>query len=207
MPRLPAAGLLLISLGGLWSCLWQGAWRRWGMIAVIAGIAMIATTRPPDIVIADGGRFVAARAEDGDYYVSADKNEKIVRSFFVSDTGATLRPWPGAGIAEESPLHCVGDLCRYSAQDRSIAIVTGTAALPVDCRGLDAVVSKVPAGFRCRSLMPVVDRIDSWRRGAVALWLYRSGVTIESVNETRGDRPWVPHPRPLRRPAAARASP
>jgi competence protein ComEC len=206
-PRLPPEGLLLISFGGLWLCLWQHAWRRWGMVTVVAGIATIVTTRPPDIVIADGGRFVAARANDGDYFVSADKNEKIVRSFFVSDTGATLRPWPGAGNAEESPLRCAGDLCRYNARGRNVAIITGTAALPVQCSGFDAIVSNVPAGFRCRSLMPVVDRIDSWRRGAVALWLERGGVTIESVNESRGDRPWVPHPRPLRRPAATPVAP
>jgi len=46
--------------------------------------------------------------------------------------------------------------------------------------------------------MPVIDRIDSWRRGAVALWLDTDGVTVESVNENRGDRPWVPHPRAAR---------
>jgi hypothetical protein len=47
-------------------------------------------------------------------------------------------------------------------------------------------------------MMPVIDRIDSWRRGAVALWLDRDGVAVESVNESRGDRPWVPHPRSAR---------
>jgi hypothetical protein len=46
--------------------------------------------------------------------------------------------------------------------------------------------------------MPVVDRIDSWRRGSVALWLDKNGITVESANESRGDRPWVPHPRPAR---------
>jgi competence protein ComEC len=39
MPRLPPTGLLLISLGGLWLCLWRGDWRRWGMVAIIAGFA------------------------------------------------------------------------------------------------------------------------------------------------------------------------
>ena len=37
-----------------------------------------------------------------------------------------------------------------------------------------------------------------WRRGAVALWLDEDRITIESANESRGDRPWVPHPRPAR---------
>lgn len=203
-PRLPAAGLLLISLGGLWLCLWRGAWRRWGLIAIAAGAASMMLTRPPDIVIADGGRFVAARSTDGDYFVSADKGEKIVRSFFAAETGAALRNWPAEGGNE---LDCAGELCRYAAHDRTVAIVTGAAALPVKCAGLDAIVSQVPAGFRCRSLMPVIDRIDSWRRGAVAIWLARDGVLIESVNESRGDRPWVPHPRSARERLRAGSAP
>ena len=79
---------------------------------------------------------------------------------------------------------------------RTVAIITGEAALLLKCDGVDAIVSQVPAGFRCRSMMPVIDRIDSWRRGAVALWLDADGITVESTNEARGDRPWVPHPRP-----------
>jgi competence protein ComEC len=77
-------------------------------------------------------------------------------------------------------------------------MVTGTAALPIKCGGVDAIVSQVPAGFLCRSIVPVIDRIDSWRRGAVALWLDEDRITIESANESRGDRPWVPHPRSAR---------
>jgi competence protein ComEC len=80
-----------------------------------------------------------------------------------------------------------------------VAIITGAAALPIACGGVDAIVSQVPAGFRCRSVVPVVDRIDSWRLGAVALWLDDSGVTVDSANGSRGDRPWVPHPHARRR--------
>jgi len=198
MPPLPAEGLILISLGGLWLCSWQGSWRHWGMIAIAVGTATMLLSRLPDIVIADGGRFVAARAPDGRYFVSAGSGAKIVRSFFAAETGEGLDSWPSAGSGTESGLDCSGELCRYAARGRTVAIVTGASALPVGCRGLDAIISKVPAGFHCRSLVPVIDRIDSWRRGAVALWLDRDGVAIESTNESRGDRPWVPHPRSAR---------
>jgi competence protein ComEC len=198
MPRLPPEGLLLISLGGLWLCLWHGDWRRWGTVAIVAGFATMMLTRPPDIVIADNGRFVAARATDGHYLVSADKGEKMPRSFLAAETGETLAPWPQAGDKSESGLDCSGELCFYAARGRRVAIVTGASALPVKCSGVDAIVSQVPAGFGCRSKIPVIDRIDSWRRGAVALWLNETGITIESANESRGDRPWVPHPRPKR---------
>jgi competence protein ComEC len=202
MPRLPAMGLLLISLGGLWLCLWRGNWRWWGLVAIIAGFAGMTLTRPPDILVADSGRFVAARAADGHYFVAADKNEKIVRSFFASEIGEALEAWPAAGSGAQNGLDCSGALCRYAARSRQVAIVTGKAALPVNCDGLDAIVAQVSAGFRCRSIVPVIDSIDSWRRGAVALWLEPGGITIESANESRGDRPWVPHPRPRHPPPA-----
>ena len=62
------------------------------------------------------------------------------------------------------------------------------------CSTADAIVAQVPAGFACRGKIPVVDRIDTWRQGAVALWLDPEGVSVVSANESRGDRPWVPHP-------------
>jgi hypothetical protein len=52
----------------------------------------------------------------------------------------------------------------------------------------------IPAGFYCRTEIPVIDRIDNWRLGAVALWLRSKEVAIESANESRGRRPWVPSP-------------
>ena len=153
-------------------------------------------TRPPDIVIADIGRLVAARAADGHYFVSADKGECMARSFLAEETGQALADWPEAGIGAEDGLDCAKASCLYTAHGRTVAIITSEAALPLKCGGVDAIISQVPAGFRCRSMMPVIDRIDSWRRGAVALWLDADGITVESTNETRGDRPWVPHPRP-----------
>ena len=200
MPQLPAAGLVLVSLGGLWLCLWRGPWRRWGAIAIVAGLAGMALTRPPDIVIADIGRFLAARSADGPYFASAGHGEQIEGSFLAEETGLKLTAWPQSGA--EGGLDCAGERCRYSARGRNVAIVTGDAGLPVDCGETDAIVSQVPAGFRCRSMIPVIDRIDSWRLGAVALWLDPDGVTVESANGSRGDRPWVPHPVPRRRPAS-----
>jgi competence protein ComEC len=205
MPRLPAAGLLLVGLGGLWLCLWQGPWRRWGVVAILAGLGSAALTRPPDIVIADTGRFVAVRAADGRYFISADKSEKIAVSSLAQETGEAFAPWPEAGAGAADGLDCAGASCLYTAHGRRVAIVTGEAGLPLRCGGLDAIVSQIPAGFHCRSMMPVVDRIDSWRRGAVAFWLDRNGVTVESANEDRGERPWVAHPRSKREQAALNA--
>jgi competence protein ComEC len=197
MPRLPMTGLALISLGGLWLCLWRQPWRRWGIVAIVGGLAGMMLTRPPDIVIADFGRFLAVRSPDGPYWAAAHHGEQIEASFLGEETGLDIVPWP-QGVAA-GPLDCAGELCRYAAHGRNVALITGAAALPVECGGVDAIVSQVPAGLRCRSMVPVIDRIDSWRLGAVALWLGANGITIESANGSRGDRPWVPHPRARKR--------
>jgi competence protein ComEC len=153
----------------------------------------MALTRPPDIVLANLGRFVAVRAADGHYFAASEHGD-IAGSFLAEDSGEAVSPWPDTGAATAG-LDCAGELCRYRARGRQIAIVTGKAALPLDCGTFDAIVARVPAGFACRATIPVIDRIDSWRLGAVALWLDPRGVTVDSANASRGDRPWVPHPR------------
>ncbi|HVB15895.1 MAG TPA: ComEC/Rec2 family competence protein [Stellaceae bacterium] len=192
-PRLPTAGAVLVALGGSWLCLWQGRWRWWGGIGIAAGMATLLLTRPPDIILGDFGRFLAVRAPDGGYFVAAT-TERLTRSFLVGETGAALHPWPAAGAAAGA-LDCSAEgRCYYAADGRRVALVTAKAGLPVACYTVDAIVAQIPAGFRCRSRIPVEDRIDTWRQGAIALWLDPGGVAVEEANASRGDRPWVPHP-------------
>jgi competence protein ComEC len=192
-PRLPVWGLAIVAFGGLWLCLWQGKWRRWGTIGIVAGMATMFLTRPPDIVVADFGRFLAARATSGDYYVLGGNEERIVKSLFAEETGAALLPWPEPGVPDDT-LDCTAGGCRYTARGKTVAIVTDDRGLPQGCDAVDAIVSQAPAGFACRKRIPVVDRIDNWRRGAVALWLDPGGIRVLGANDSRGNRPWVPHP-------------
>src|SRR5260370_8212115 len=154
MPRLPPGGRLLVLLGGVWLGWWQGPWRRWGMVAIAAGFTSMWLTRPPDILIADGGRFVAARASDGDYFVSADKGEKIVRSFFASETGATLQAWPAARRTAGGGPACAGELCGFTPPRPRVAIPTGEGPLPTREPGVLARASRDPAPFRPPPFLP-----------------------------------------------------
>ena len=193
MPRLPTVGVVMVTLGGCWLGLWQGRWRRWGALGIAAGMATMLVTRPPDLILGDFGRFLAARAPGGNYFV-ADTTEKLTRSFLITETGADLLAWPAVASAEGA-LDCpTSGRCIYAARGWQVAVVTSTAGLPVDCATVDAIVAQVPAGFACRPQIPIADRIDSWREGSIALWLDPGGIAIERANQSRGERPWVPHP-------------
>src|SRR5439155_19305310 len=144
--------------------------------------------------LGDFGRFLAARTA-GDEYAVADSAENLTRSFLAGETGAAPAPWPVTGAAAGGPLDCPADgRCFYARNGRRVALVTAEAGLPVTCATVDAIVAQVPAGFACRGQIPVLDRIDSWREGAIALWLDPGGIAIERANASRGDRPWLPHP-------------
>ena len=136
----------------------------------------------------------------------ADTGERLDRSFLVQETGASLLPWPAAG-SSAGALDCPAEgRCFYAASGRRVALVTAEAGLPVDCNTVDAIVAQIPAGFACRSQIPVVDRIDTWRDGAIALWLDADGIRIERSHQSRGDRPWVPHPVSARQRERARTA-
>src|SRR5260370_2321980 len=125
MPRLPTAGVVLVALGGSWLCLWQGKWRRWGTVGIVAGMATMLLTRPPDIILGDFGRLLAARAPDGNYLV-ADTAGKISRSFLVQETGASLRSWPATGAAATDGFDCPPEgRCTYAAHGSRVALLTG----------------------------------------------------------------------------------
>ncbi|HLY45459.1 MAG TPA: ComEC/Rec2 family competence protein [Stellaceae bacterium] len=203
VPRLPTAGAVLVALGGCWLCLWQGGWRWWGTIGIAAGMATLLLTRPPDIILGDFGHFLAVRSPDGGYFVAAGA-ERLTRSLLTGETGAALSEWPKGAAG---PLDCAeAGRCTYAAAGQRVALVTAEAGLPVPCQTVDAIVAQIPAGFACRGRIPVEDRIDSWRQGAIALWLEPGRVTVEAANASRGDRPWVPHPVSARERAARAAA-
>ena len=189
---LPIAGVVLVALGGCWLCLWQGKWRLFGALGIAAGMLTMLAVRPPDLVLADFGRLLAARAPDGGYFVRPTAGS-LDHSFLAEATASTLLRWPASGTA--GALDCrERGRCFYAARGERVALVTSPEGLPVLCGTVDAILAQVPAGFRCRHRIPVADRIDNWRYGAVALWLDDGGVTMESANRSRGARPWVPHP-------------
>ncbi|HLI11386.1 MAG TPA: ComEC/Rec2 family competence protein [Alphaproteobacteria bacterium] len=197
LPAMPSWGLALVSLGGLWLCLWQRPWRWAGLAGIALGLASLALTHQPDIIAADGGRFMAVRDDNGQMLVSPRRGSGFEVDTVLRRAGQTERvSWPRAGASADGRLSCDGPDCLYQTKGYRVALVQDEDKLSALCRDATVVVSAVPVRRRCRAAQIVIDRFDLWREGAFALWLEPGRVRVESVRDSRGDRPWAPAKRP-----------
>jgi competence protein ComEC len=197
VPAMPVAGLAIVTIGGLWLCLWQHRWRLAGVPVIIVGLATIMFTRAPDILVSEDGRFFAVVAPDGRLLRSTTSASKFVTDTWMrrSDT-EVVDTLAIDGPDADGRLTCDSLGCIYRAFGRTIALVQQPMALLEDCDDSDVVVSLEPVRVPCHPTTAVIDRFDLWRNGVHAIWIGDDGsIEIRSVREMRGERPWVVDPR------------
>lgn len=191
IPVLPQTGLVVIALGGLWLCLWQGRVRLLGCLPIAAGLAIVPLTDRPDILVTGNGKLMAVRLVDGTLGLTSAKSERFAAKIWMERDGQLEpRVWdPGNGAS--APLSCDELGCVYRRAGRHIALIKDARAFADDCRAGWIVVSAIPTRRACRGTARTIDRFDLWRHGAHAIWIGRDAITVKSVRAVRGDRPWT----------------
>jgi len=192
VPPMPLWGLVCVSLGGLWLCLWRGPWRYWGLPLAIAGALSPALFQAPDLLVSGDGRLAALRDGERRLWVADRRSNRFVIDSWRrgSYAGEVIR-WPGAGQAAEGALHCDPLGCLYRREGTLLAISWDPRGLAEDCAVADGVVSLEPLRRQaCDGPQVVIDRFDLWREGAQALWLDDGGLRRTTVLDTQGLRPW-----------------
>ncbi len=194
IPAMPPAAIGLVTIGGLWLCLWRTRWRAFGLVAVVAGLSLLPGVRPPDVLIDGSGRLMAVKADDGALALSSRRVARFEGEIWLRRAGETAAlSWPREGYGAGGRLACDALGCIYRAHGRTVALVRRADALAEDCGIATAVVSSVPVKpWRCRQPRTVIDRFDLWRHGAHALWLDGDAIRVLSVADVRGRRLWSP---------------
>jgi competence protein ComEC len=190
---MPPTGIALVSFGGLWLCLWRRPWRFAGLAAVAAGFATVFLVRPPDLLIAEDGRLVAAAEADGTLRLSSRRADRFAGQEWLRRAGQD-QPLVWAAPADSaSRLDCQAGDCRYRRAGREVAIVKTPAGFVEACAQSDLVISLLPAdGKAVACKAPVIDKAILVREGAYAIWLEHGGLRLLSVRDGQGARPWVP---------------
>lgn len=192
VPTMPLWGLALVTLGGLWLCLWQTTWRYWGLLVLLLGAVSPATTVPPDILVSGDGRLVALRDDDRRLWLPDRRGSRfVIDSWRRGSFAKELRSWPQQNQAGSGQLSCDPLGCLFRKDGKVAAVSRDLSAVADDCAKADVLISLEPLRRQtCGGPALAVDRFDLWRQGAHAFWLTQSGPRSTTVAETQGRRPW-----------------
>ncbi|MGD9535792.1 MAG: ComEC/Rec2 family competence protein [Alphaproteobacteria bacterium] len=218
VPAMPPSALALVVAGMLWLCLWRRRARLLGLAPIAAAVVVWAVARPPDLLIDGGARLFAARADDGELWLSSRRTARFVGDSWLRRAGREeAGAWPldavdtaaAEGANEAAAVrdpHCDSEACVFTIQGRAVSVVLGRGALLDECGRADVLVALMPLRLRCPAPVLRIDRFDLWRHGTHALWIEPGGVVVETVGQVRGERPWAPPRKSARQRAEERAA-
>lgn len=191
---IPGWGLLVFALGGLWLAIWQRRWRWLGAPVMLAGLLTLLLVRPPDFLVSNDGKTIAARAADGALYIaSPNARGFIADTWWKRDGAAGFKAWPWRGASPDGRLRCDALGCAYVVGETRIALVREPAALVEDCAAAALIVAPALTRTGCRKT-PAIDLKALMTRGAHAVWIDGKRLTVRDDRTERGERPWVSYP-------------
>lgn len=200
---MPPWALACIALGALWLCIWRSRIRVLGVLPIIFGVLVGGwDTQQPNIIIDGGGRVVAIHDVNGSMLVSTTNRARFTVDAWRRQSGNNVDaiPWDTTGRAMSQTLRCDIHGCRYIRYGKTISISFDESGLVEDCNKSDIIVALVPIRVSCKKVDRKVDWFDLWRNGTHAIYVTPDKTEIRSVNQVRGDRPWVVKPMPKRTP-------
>ena len=182
----PLGALLGIVFGGLWIALWRRSWRWLGLVPIALSFLVIEFSTRPDVFIARDGQSAAVRGEDGALVIlGARSDEYTVEQWLLRDGDRRDIAAAKTGASCDE-LGCTGK----TIGGRTVALSLKIGALAEDCGRADVLIAAIPVRRGCDQPELVVDRFDVFRDGATALSFDEDGIRVETVNGTRGSRPW-----------------
>lgn len=195
LPAMGRGSVSLFVMGGLWLALWRGKVRLLGLPLILTGSVILATLRPPDILVTGDGRQVGITGERGDELLVLRES----RSEFTTGNLMELSGMSGAPLilADRPGARCGRDFCTMEllrggrvwrllmsrGRDR-----VEERALAAACDRADIVVSDRWLPRSCRPSMLKADRALLERTGGLAIDLGRR--KIRTVTEDEGEHGW-----------------
>ncbi|MDD4556789.1 MAG: ComEC/Rec2 family competence protein [Alphaproteobacteria bacterium] len=89
IPSFPLWGLLFLTFGGLWLCLWQKPWRNWGWIGIFIGCCSLFSVSNPSLIINEEANTIAVQAENGEMVVLPSRGNYVLKKVWLEKTAST----------------------------------------------------------------------------------------------------------------------
>nr|WP_245198234.1 ComEC/Rec2 family competence protein [Sphingomonas kaistensis] len=173
LPAMPRTAFALIIGGGLWFCLWQASWRRWGLAPIAVGILLTLAEPLPDVLVTGDGKHLAVIDETGTPWLLRDRAGDFVRDLMAENAGFDGDPPPLAAYARArcSADSCIADL---GSTGRTLLALRSTQRidwreLTRACAAADIVVADRRLPRACRARWLTLDAPRLRQTGGLAI--------------------------------------
>lgn len=210
VPAPPAWGLLTVSFGLIWLCLWRRAWRALAILPLALGCASPWLSTPPDLLVSGDAGLIAIRDQGRMLVAQASRADPLTLQDWQRDWAMQGAPDALAEAGPDGALACNPAACLLTRHGGTALLLRpppgragedsdDDALQPGDCDGIAVLVSPAPSHGVCPGVRRI-DRFTVWREGPQAVWLGAGAAQVWSPLADRGTRPWVPdgpgHDRP-----------
>jgi competence protein ComEC len=155
-------------------------------VPIALSFVVIEFSTRPDVFIARDGQSAAVRGQDGTLVIlGARSDEYTVEQWLLRDGDKRDIAAAKTGASCDE-LGCTAK----TIGGRTVALSLKIGALAEDCGRADVLIAAIPVRRGCDQPELIVDRFDVFRGGATALSFEDDGIRVETVNGTRGARPW-----------------
>jgi len=157
-------------------------------------VGLVVLYKQPDLQISSRGDLISLRTDDGSLWLSSGRSERFVADNWLRRNGqeqGDKKIWPHEGVTDGFPLSCDVYGCRGEIAGRKIAVAFSNRAWQEDCHWANLVISQIPVSDKKCHAPHIIDFFDLWSSGAYAIWLKPNDIAIQTVEGTRGNRPWT----------------
>src|SRR3984957_3163744 len=126
VPSLPGASLWLLTLGGLWLCLWRRRWRFAGLPVAISGL-LLAPPPAPDLLMSEDGRVLGLRDAQGMVHIASARTDRFVSDAWARRSGQEgAKRWTVSADQQAAGLGCSTGLCRWLRESGAFVSIGST---------------------------------------------------------------------------------
>lgn len=197
-PAVPSWIFAMMSAGIVWSLLWRSGLRWVGLAPIAAGIGMIWSLSPADILVTGDGRHVALRTAKGGMAILRAGAGDYVRDTLAESVG---HDGDLEDLTHLPQARCSTDLCavnmtaagrRWRLLLTRNDVLVERAVFSQNCADADIVVSDRRLPRWCRPRWLKIDRSLLARTGGMAINL--TDTTVQTVRTPGDAHPWIVRP-------------
>lgn len=191
IPAIPPAAFVLMLAGGRWLTLWRTRWRLLGLVPVAFGLAVAPLRQAPDVLVGRDGALVAVREGKAGLSALAGRGGMFELGRWLEHDGDARTP---EAAAEAKAFRCDAAGCVAEVAGRVVAVARHAASLRDDCAMASVRVVAMADARACTEGGLTLSQERLRVLGAHAIFFHGPTVTVQTVADTRGKRPWTRTP-------------